>query len=225
MISTIITMITSIMICMSIDDMGAMPSTETEVKFYIPNLSALRERLLAAGGLLHTPRTLEVNLRFEDAGNSLTPAGVVLRLRRDQSAWLTYKRPGPDSSAVKIRVEHEVEVSDFEAARAILEGLGYHVSWIYEKYRETFGLGAAEVVLDQLPFGSFVEVEGPDEASLRKTAGAIQLDWDSRYLGTYTTLFAAVRQSLGLSFDDLTFANFAGLRVTPANLGLEPRMG
>ncbi len=44
-----------------------MPSTETEVKFHVSHLVPLRDRLLAVGAVLHTPLTLEVNLRFDDA--------------------------------------------------------------------------------------------------------------------------------------------------------------
>ncbi|MBI4770362.1 MAG: class IV adenylate cyclase [Chloroflexi bacterium] len=195
-------------------------STETEVKFYLPDLPALRARVLAAGGMLHAPRVLETNLRFDDAAGSLTPARRVLRLRRDRRARLTYKAPGAVRHGVRQRAEHEVEVSDFEAARAILEGLGYRVSWTYEKYRETFHLGAVEAALDELPFGDFVELEGPDAPAIRAAAGALQLDWRARYPGSYSALFAAARRSLGLTFTDLTFANFRGLTVTPADLGL-----
>lgn len=197
-----------------------MAGKEIEVKFLVANHEAVRERVLAAGGLLHSPRALEVNLRFEDAANSLTPAGVVLRLRRDQSVWITFKRPLGMDGDVKVRAEHEVEVSDFEAARAILEGLGYHVGWRYEKYREVFHLGAAKVMLDELPFGRFVEVEAPDEAGVRETAILLGFAWEKRYLGSYANLFSAARRSLGFTFSDLTFANFAGMTVTPAGLGL-----
>jgi len=32
---------------------------------------------------------------------------------------------------------------------------------MYEKYRTTFTIGSLEVVLDELPYGNFVEIEGP----------------------------------------------------------------
>ena len=193
---------------------------ETEIKFLVSDLPVLRARVLAAGGVLIAPRVLEVNLRFENATNGLRPAGQVLRLRRDTRARLTYKGPSAALGQVQTRPEFETEVADFNATRAILEGLGYHLSWAYEKYRETFHLGAVEVVLDELPFGNFLELEGPDESSLRATADLLGLDWWQRYLGGYSTLFAIVREKLGLTFRDLTFDNFAGIAVPPSVLGL-----
>jgi len=42
----------------------------------------------------------------------------------------------------------------------VFEALGYAVYMMYEKYRTTFRLDNLEVVLDELPYGNFVEIEG-----------------------------------------------------------------
>ena len=64
---------------------------EIEVKLHTPDLALVREALEKAGATLKTPRVFERNLRYENAAGTLTDAGMVLRLRQDDKAKLTYK--------------------------------------------------------------------------------------------------------------------------------------
>ena len=64
---------------------------EIEVKLYTPDLALVREALQKAGATLKTPRVFERNLRYENAAGTLTEAGIVLRLRQDDKAKLTFK--------------------------------------------------------------------------------------------------------------------------------------
>ena len=43
---------------------------------------------------------------------------------------------------------------------AILEALGFTPALVYEKRRQTWRLGKTEIVIDVLPFGLFMEIEG-----------------------------------------------------------------
>jgi adenylate cyclase class 2 len=95
---------------------------------------------------------------------------------------------------------------------AILVRLGFVAFQSYEKYRETFTLQGVEVVLDEMPFGHFVELEG-EEPALRAVASALGLPWAGRILDNYLNLMARVRAYYQLPFDDLTFANFAGRTI------------
>ena len=133
---------------------------ETEVKLHTPDLAAVRRALEAAGAQLVTPRVFERNLRYDRADGSLSAAGVVLRLRQDEAVKLAYKADATMVDGIVSRFEAETEVADFEAMDAILRRLGYEVALVYEKYRTTFELDDAEIVLDELPYGSFTEIEG-----------------------------------------------------------------
>lgn len=85
----------------------------------------------------------------------------VLRLRRaGERATLTFKRRLPSASAIKQQREEETAVADPEAMAAILEALGFTATLIYEKRRQTWRLGHTEIVIDVLPFGLFMEIEG-----------------------------------------------------------------
>jgi len=58
------------------------------------------------------------------------------------------------------QIEHETEIADFDTAFHIFGSLGFTPSLIYEKQRRTWRLNDVEVVLDKLPFGLFMEIEG-----------------------------------------------------------------
>lgn len=199
--------------------MTSEQNLEIEVKFLVADEGALRQRLDAAGAQQVRGSVHEHNVRFDDESGTLLKEGKLLRLRQDDAARLTFKGVAQSDrlSEAKIRVELETTVGDFDLAMAILERLGFKPQQVYEKYRETFRLGDVEVVLDELPFGRFVELEG-SEAGIRDAARRLDLPWEERILDNYLLLMARAKAHFGLPFDDLTFENFAGRDVSIADL-------
>jgi adenylate cyclase class 2 len=196
-------------------------SHETEVKFFIARLSELERHLLGLHPRLVQARTHELNLRFDTAQGDFTQAGRVLRLRQDSAVRLTYKGPAQIKSGASDRLEIEFTVSDFASAKDLLLGLDYQVVFIYEKYRTTYALEGVEVMLDELPYGDFVEIEG-EFTALRPAAERLGLNWAATVPRSYHDLFQQLRTRRDLPFRDLTFDNFAGVTLTPADLGLRP---
>jgi adenylate cyclase, class 2 len=194
---------------------------EIEVKFYLNNLAGLEQKLNVSGAKLDQARVFELNLRFDTQEGELNRAGKVLRLRQDVQTVLTFKGPGQINQDVNHRQEIEFNASDFNAARHFLEALGYTVAITYEKYRTTYTLGEAEVVLDEMPFGNFAEIEGPDPTLIREIAIQLGLDWDARCIDSYLGLFRRLQDARKLSFRDLTFFNFSGVKISAADLGLK----
>lgn len=198
---------------------------EIEVKFYITNLPRVQNRLAEMGALITQPRTHEINLRLDTVNYDLAKAKRVLRLRQDTRTRLTYKGPGALLEGTLQRQEIEVSVSDFSKTLALLEALGFQVVLMYEKYRTALDLNGVEISLDEMPFGNFIEIEGGDPAAIRSISQQLQLNWDARVVDSYTGLFEELRSVLGLSFRDLSFTNFAGIVVTPADLNASPADG
>jgi adenylate cyclase, class 2 len=98
-------------------------------------------------------------------GGSLERGKSVLRLRRvGEKALLTYKERFPGESAVKRQREDETAIEDPEAMALILDALGFKPILVYEKRRQTWSLGETEVVVDELSFGLFMEIEGDENA-------------------------------------------------------------
>jgi len=195
---------------------------EIEAKFYLQDLAAFRQRLLSAGAFLTQPRVKEINLRFDTPQKDLSQKAQVLRLRQDEAAHLTFKGPGALEGGVLSRQEIEFEVSDFAAARRFLEALGYRVFTTYEKIRENFTLAGVQVSLDEMPFGNFTELEGPNPEAIRKLAESLGLAWERRIAMSYLELFARLKARLALPFDDLTFEAFQALVIRPEDLGVQP---
>lgn len=185
---------------------------ETEVKFHLPDPPAMRSRLIGLGAR-SSGRTPERNIRFENNAIGLLRRRALLRLRQARKATLTYKTPPaqPDPE-FKQMVEIEVEVADFEAMRRILIALGFRPQQRYEKERETLRLGRTVFCMDALPFGDFLEIEGPCE-EIRDYAGRLDLSWDRRILMTYLEMFEIIRSFHGLKAADLTFESFNGVCV------------
>ena len=99
------------------------------------------------------------------SGETLDLGRSVLRLRRvGKQAILTYKERFPSRSDIKHQREDETRVSDPEAMELILDALGFTPALVYEKRRETWTMGKTEIVIDELPFGLFMEIEGEEHA-------------------------------------------------------------
>ncbi len=195
---------------------------EIEVKFYVNDPGAVENHLLAAGARLEQRRVFERNLRFDDSQGSLARAGCVLRLRQDQGVRLAYKGPLQPGRDVAVRREIEFSVGDAVAAQAFLEALGYRVAVAYEKYRTTYRLEEVEVVLDEMPYGNFVEIEAASAEQVKRAALLLGLNWNARSTASYLELFRRLKQARELGMADLTFGNFSGLVFTAADFDLHP---
>jgi len=188
---------------------------EIEVKFYLADVAGMRERILALGATA-CGRVFEANTRFEDEARGLKDRGVLLRLRKDDKARLTFKSPPADPDEdFKIHRELEIEVDDFETCQAILEALGFHGAQAYEKWRETFTLGETNLLVDTMPYGTFLEIEG-EKKDIRHLSNLLALKWEQRILLNYLEIFDMVRQGENLAFNDVTFENF---RMSPVDMG------
>jgi len=195
----------------------AEQSRETEVKFCVYNLAGIKERLRVLMAHLIQKRIYEVNLRFDTSKGNLTREGRVLRLRKDDLARLTYKDNSQQIEGALSRREIEFVVNDFDSAKQFIQALGYEVVFIYEKFRTTFDYKETHIMLDELPYGNFIEIEGELEM-LRPIAEELQLDWNKAIPTSYHSLFERLCKSRGLTFRDLTFENFKGIRVTTEDM-------
>ncbi len=149
---------------------------EIEKKYRLKpgQVEPLRRRLKEAGAEGRGTAEFEENVIY--TGPGLDPTRRVLRLRRKGGrAVFTFKERDLSGSPIKRQREEETEVADARALAAILEALGYRPVLVYEKRRETWRIAGAEVVIDELPFGLFVEIEG-EEARIIEVEKLIELD-------------------------------------------------
>jgi len=195
---------------------------EIEAKFYVRDLAALEARLMALGAICSVPRGFEYNLRFDNQAKTLQRAHKVLRLRKFEDVRLTFKGPGERIGGALARTEIELVVNDFDTAQKFLEGLGYHVAGVYEKYRAMYELGTAMITLDELPYGKFVEIEGEGPGQIRELAETLGLRPEAAIPASYQGLFEQVKAAKNLSAKNLSFWEFEKITLSAADLGVEP---
>jgi adenylate cyclase class 2 len=139
-------------------------SIETERKYHLgqKRLEEITSKLVSLGAEFNK-EVFEVN--YQHRGGQMDERGATLRLRKiGDFTVLTYKEKVKGDSGAKQKIEHETTVSDVEATERIIERLGYKLTAVYEKRRKYWHFGNVEVVLDELPFGLYMEIEGTIEA-------------------------------------------------------------
>jgi len=200
-----------------------MNGHETEVKFFVKDLGRVEMRLHELKAHLVQARIHETNLRFDNANNDLRKEMKVLRLRQDAEAIFTFKGPNEArSDGILSRKEIEFTVGSFDAAKEFLEALGFTVIAFYEKYRTTYELNNTHIMLDELPYGNFVEIEGKDPDTLRSNTAALGLNWDATVKIGYLTLFERMAEKYNLDAGQLSFNAVKLVQINENDLGVIP---
>lgn len=200
-----------------------MNGQETEVKFFVKDLKRVEMRLRELKAHLIQARVHEVNLRFDTPNGDLRQELKVLRLRNDTEAKFTFKGPNDErNDGVLSRKEIEFSVSSFDAAKEFLEALGFTVVAFYEKYRATYEVEDVHVMLDELPYGNFVEIEGEDVNTLRTVAELLGLRWNSSVNAGYLVLFDRIAMKYELTAGQLSFEALKGLSMSGEDMSIVP---
>jgi adenylate cyclase class 2 len=171
---------------------------EIEIKLRVAGAWAARGLLKTAGFLVRRRRVLEDNVVLDMPDLRVRKRSSVLRVRTaGGNSTLTYKGPGAAGGRHKSREELEIEISDSGTAMAILENLGFHRVFRYQKYRTEYSQPGARgvVTLDETPIGCYLEVEGSPgwiDRTARKL-GFCEKDYITVSYGTLYVQFCAKR--------------------------------
>ena len=177
---------------------------EREIKLRFDSVDEARERILALGATPLLGRRLQEDCLLDTEDERLRRQRSTLRVRSESGkALLTFKGP-VFPAAIKIREEYETVVSDGQALRTILEELGLHVWFRYEKYREEFTADDVVIAVDETPVGVFVEIEGGEDA-IHQTALALGKSTADYITDSYRFLFLQHRDANGLAGHDMVF--------------------
>ncbi len=186
--------------------------TETEIKLLWQGSAEEARALIERHGYgLSSPRTLEADQLFDLASGALRQSDQILRLRRTSSpeegqrAMVTYK--GCASREIyKSREEIEFDVSDPDAFTLVLERLGYHPGFRYEKYRTMFKAYGEPglVTIDETPIGVYLELEGP-QAWIDSTAARLGFPVERFLTVSYAGLYREHLEQHPEAPPDMTF--------------------
>lgn len=186
-------------------------ATEIEAKMKVDDFGPVRQAL-SARGAKRAGTVLETNTFFDTPDRSLLSLDKGLRLRRSKDISTSVERfvitvKGPaQKGALKSRDEAEVNVEEGDGAAAVLQALGYAPELAFEKRRESWKLDGCKIELDELPIlGRFVEIEGPDEATVMRVRDQLGL---SDLPPIKTGYISMLTRHLKETGDDRTFVSF-----------------
>ena len=177
---------------------------EREIKLRFDSAQAARTAVLATGATRVRARRLQEDCLLDTADDLLWRRRCVLRVRMESGkSLLTFKGP-IQPSITKLRQEIETIIGDGPLFVQILEELGFHVWFRYQKYREEFGLDDVIVAVDETPVGVFVEIEGGEDgiAEMAQALGRGPADY---LLDSYRGLFVRHCEQRGMPPTDMLF--------------------
>jgi adenylate cyclase class 2 len=182
-------------------------SQEIEIKLAVPDVPSARRLLRRAGFRVTRPRVFEANTVFDTPKLTLRKSSRLLRIRKAGAvATLTYKGK-PAGGRHKSREELEVRIPDAEKMAAILERLGFHPVFRYEKYRTEFQQPrrSGVAVLDETPIGVYIELEGT-EHWIDRTARLLGFSEHDYITASYGRLYLEWCKSKKRKPGDMVFA-------------------
>ncbi|MFC9041064.1 class IV adenylate cyclase [[Kitasatospora] papulosa] len=160
---------------------------EYEAKFLAIDVDGLQAKLIALGAAQTFPRTLLTRKIFE---NDALEGGAWIRLRDEATRSTLTLKQVTDSTTIDGTTEIETEVSDLHATAEILRSVGLREVRYQENYREEWRLGEVAFDFDTWPdLPTFVEIEGPDEASVRQAAALLDLDYAEARFGSVDEIY------------------------------------
>ena len=175
-----------------------MPATlEREIKLRFDSPDAARAAIIDAGATPLRGRRLQEDCLLDTADDLLRRRRSALRVRMESGrSFLTFKGP-VQAATMKLREELETVVGDATLMLQILEQLGLHVWFRYQKYREEFALEEVVVAIDETPVGTFVEIEG-GEHGIAALAAALGREPADYVVESYRGLFVRYCEERGL---------------------------
>ena len=179
-----------------------MKNKEIEVKFKIQkpeDLVKLLKKLKAD----FKGKAFERTVRFDTPNFALEKEGKFLRLRSGFKNVITFKAK-IENAKFQEREEIELEVQDQERMGLILNKLGLTENKIMEKYRQKWNLDNTEIVIDKLPMGDFIEIEG-SESAIRKVIIKFGLDFRDSIAKTYWDIWADYCKENKINEENIVF--------------------
>jgi len=184
-------------------------SKEIEVKFLNINIKDIRKKIKAIGGTRVHP--LMVYKRYVFLLHDSNMKGYVRVRQENKTVTMTIKTYDPKS---KYANETEIKVkSSLKEARDFLSAAGFVQKAYHETIREKWKVeGCSEVVIDCIPgIPTYIEIECPSEANVKKVAKQLDLDFKDAVYGAYgkqfVDLYGLTRDEIDNDVSSLTFAN------------------
>jgi adenylate cyclase class 2 len=182
---------------------------EIEAKFLHADHDALRAKLKELSATCEQPMRLMKRKGYDFPDE---------RLRTEHNGWVRVRDEGDKITMSYKQLNnreldgtHEVQlvIDSFEAADAFLRALGLQSSVYQETKRESWTLDGCEIELDEWPWAKpYLEMEGPDEATLQAFAAQLGLDWSKVLHGSVEVVYRGEYDVTDKDINDIPVITF-----------------
>lgn len=161
---------------------------EYEATFPNVDKDEVRGKLKSAGAELIKPEFMQRRHVFNIPKGHEIPGGW-LRVR-DESDKITMSLKIVDGENIEDQKEICLKIDDYQNAVELLKTIGCGLKAFQESKRELWRLDGCEVTIDEWPFlEPYVEVEGPDEATVKAASKKLGFDYSTAVFGSVDILY------------------------------------
>jgi adenylate cyclase class 2 len=163
---------------------------EIEAKFLAVDHDAVRGRLKELGAVCEKPMRLMKRKGYDFPDKRLRTEKNGWARVRDEGGKITMSYKQLNNRGLDGTHEVQLTIDNFDTGVAFLEALGLNNEVYQETKRESWRMDGCEIELDEWPWAKpYVEIEGPDEATLKQVAEKLGLDWGSVCHGSVEVVY------------------------------------
>jgi predicted adenylyl cyclase CyaB len=153
---------------------------EIEVKYQVPFLPKVK-KAMESHGFVFKEKHFERNFIFDTHAHEFKDGGKLLRIRMTThnlsniKGYLTTKIK-IEGGEYKSNVEHEISIDQPQKMMQMFKGIFEH-HFEYQKFRSTYYSREykTNVCVDELPFGTFIEIESSTAVQLKEVIDLLKL--------------------------------------------------
>lgn len=160
---------------------------EIEAKFLNVDHDEVRAKLKKLGAKLEQPMRLMRRTLFDYPDQRFQKNRQRLRVRDEvDRVTVNFKGRGVNQYADEI----ETTVGSYDTMINLFKATGFEAYSFQESKRETWRYKNVEVVLDEWPWlNLYIEIEGPDEPSIKAVAQELGFSWKDAKFGSTDTAY------------------------------------
>jgi predicted adenylyl cyclase CyaB len=164
--------------------MDILDNTEFEAKFYPVDKEEYRKKLLSIGAKLTIPERKMIRVVADGRDNPGFDKSGYIRIRDEGNVIrLSLKKTAAETGKLTDQKEIDVEVSDFEKTKIILETAGVTFNRRQETLREEWEYKGAQITIDTWPgLSTYSEIETSSEEKVKEIADELGFDWNKKMI-------------------------------------------
>ncbi len=131
---------------------------EVETKIKLENPEKTKEDIIKLGAV-HIKKEKQTDEFFDFDDQRIKNSNELIRIRNKKTLCL--KENQRESENIKQSDEYESEIENYDTIIRVFKKVNLKVTGKKERTRDKYKLRNCEICIDTLPFGNFIEIEGP----------------------------------------------------------------